>query len=59
MYPSQVMEPEKCEGWSWISFAEMRQMADNSGSDLFLPLVNLLAQRPEICSELERKEVPT
>ncbi|RFU71835.1 hypothetical protein TARUN_10427, partial [Trichoderma arundinaceum] len=42
-----VMEPEKCEGWEWKSWGELKQIdkaakSDPSGDRLFLPLVNLI-----------------
>lgn len=40
------MEPEKCEGWSWSTFDELRSLRGDSapGERLFLPLDHLLNQ---------------
>ena len=45
------MEPDKCEGWLWHTFTEMREMP-STGSKLFLPLHSLMEQRPEVCAQL-------
>ncbi|KAJ4397846.1 hypothetical protein N0V93_002083 [Gnomoniopsis smithogilvyi] len=39
----QVMEPDKCEGWAWFSFDEIKQLQPEG---LFLPVQNLLKQWP-------------
>jgi len=46
----QVLEPEKCLGWSWKSWAELRGIDSqgSAGERLFLPMVNLLREYPEI-----------
>ncbi|KAJ5090330.1 hypothetical protein N7532_009014 [Penicillium argentinense] len=49
----QIMEPEKCTAWDWVSWDEMvadaKIMVSGEGTpskELFLPLVELLLQRP-------------
>lgn len=55
---TQLMEPEKCEGWRWFSFGDMRDMDQTSNMDLFLPMKNLMAQRLAICEALEDGSTP-
>ena len=46
---SQAMEPNKCEKWEWISWADLVEKKDASqGPRLFAPLRDLLVQRPGI-----------
>lgn len=52
----QLMEPDKCEGWSWHSFREMREMNEATDPKPFLPLRNLMVQRPAVCAALENEE---
>lgn len=47
------MEPDKCKTWSWHSFVDLRRLDD---ALLFLPLKNLLAQRPGVCEAMEKEE---
>ncbi|KAH9825961.1 hypothetical protein Tdes44962_MAKER03885 [Teratosphaeria destructans] len=49
----QLLEPEKCDGWSWSTFDELRAMPGR-GHELFLPMHSLMQQRPAICDKLER-----
>ncbi|KAH6609456.1 nudix domain-containing [Trichoderma cornu-damae] len=49
----QTMEPEKSEGWHWKTWEELKQIDEAartgaSGDTLFLPLVHLLEQTPNI-----------
>ncbi|CAJ2504387.1 Uu.00g117810.m01.CDS01 [Anthostomella pinea] len=46
----QRLEPEKCEGWSWKSWQEVKAMAnEDTGPDkLFLPVQNLVRENPQI-----------
>ncbi|KAK0943234.1 hypothetical protein LTR48_006393 [Friedmanniomyces endolithicus] len=48
----QRLEPDKCEGWSWCTFAELRKMPTQD-KKLFKPLHSLMLQRPDICTFLE------
>lgn len=44
----QVLEPHKCEQWKWVTWEEVSSYHSdpNSNHRLFIPLVNLLEQRP-------------
>ena len=42
----QNLEPHKCKGWSWVSYAELRALP---AQRLFVPLINLLGD-PCLCS---------
>ncbi|KAI7537913.1 glycosyl hydrolase 53 [Hortaea werneckii] len=41
----KVMEPDKCEAWSWSTFSDMRKMTAATGAELFKPLYSLMEQR--------------
>ncbi|KAH7324295.1 NUDIX hydrolase domain-like protein [Stachybotrys elegans] len=47
---AEVLEPEKCEGWTWKSWEEIRTMAKREGGsqELFLPVENLVLENPEL-----------
>lgn len=49
---AENLEPDKCGGWSWRTFEEMRNMHESQDVQLFQPLVNLMAQRRAICATL-------
>ncbi|KAL8372153.1 hypothetical protein RB595_001785 [Gaeumannomyces hyphopodioides] len=44
----QVTEPDKCEGWTWKSWADIKKMADDDVETerLFLPIINLVREHP-------------
>jgi len=57
------LEPEKCEGWSWKTWDEIKLLGNSSGESggsdgdvdgvgrqqrLFLPIINLLREYPNI-----------
>ena len=59
---ARLMEPDKCEGWQWLTFDEMWKhqetlssalVSGNSTVVLFQPLVDLLNQRPKLCKSLQ------
>lgn len=56
-----IMEPEKCEGWSWKTWSDVRRLMTGDESKegekdqqqqqqqkFFLPIVNLLRDHPDI-----------
>lgn len=52
----QIMEPEKCEVWQWISWAEVKDWASHqhhgsanyADKKLFLPMVHLARDYPQL-----------
>lgn len=46
----RTMEPDKCEGWSWATFEELRSLKGDSGPGevVFLPLDHLLSQTKDL-----------
>src|SRR5690348_4751422 len=38
----QLLEPEKCEGWIPMSWAQLKSTFTRNREELFLPIVNLL-----------------
>lgn len=42
------MEPHKCEGWRWVSWEDLLERFERNPSEIFLPLVNLIRQRPDV-----------
>jgi len=68
----ELLEPDKCEGWEWISWNEMLRWYEENkntgkgggtyGSDehnLFMPMIDLVEQRPSIRPTLSSKPLPT
>ena len=55
----KVMEPDKCEAWSWSTFSDMRKMTAATGAELFKPLYSLMEQRTELCKLLESASGPS
>jgi hypothetical protein len=40
------MEPEKCYGWEYLSWNDIKRMVAQQPDDFFLPIVNLLREYP-------------
>jgi 8-oxo-dGTP diphosphatase len=56
---ARVLEPEKCERWEWMGWEDIvsgvKKGNDDEGKQgarFFLPLVNLVKQRPEVGTSL-------
>ncbi|KAL2061605.1 hypothetical protein VTL71DRAFT_6982 [Oculimacula yallundae] len=56
---AEVLEKEKCEGWEWCRWEELVKMVEKDGEgverkrELFVPLVNLVRQRPGVIPSIE------
>lgn len=57
----QVLEPEKCEGWDWVSWQSLQswvrlEIEGENGEAmerrLFMPMINLVRQRPNVVPSL-------
>jgi len=48
----QILEPDKCDGWEWIQWREVVKWVvgaeEAPDRKVFLPLVNLIKQRPGV-----------
>ncbi|KAF2689005.1 hypothetical protein K458DRAFT_399856 [Lentithecium fluviatile CBS 122367] len=45
----QRIEPNKCEGWYWKSWQDIKAMVDSEGKpQVFLPVQNLVRDNPQI-----------
>ncbi|GAA6056409.1 hypothetical protein JCM3770_000688 [Rhodotorula araucariae] len=44
----EVLEPEKCKRWEWLNWEHLKELALDPENSLFLPLRNLILQRPEL-----------
>ncbi|TPX16361.1 uncharacterized protein E0L32_004010 [Thyridium curvatum] len=45
----ELLEPEKCEGWSWLTWKDLRAMAEeDSPQKAFRPIINFLRENPNI-----------
>ncbi|TRM68817.1 NUDIX hydrolase domain-like protein [Schizophyllum amplum] len=49
----EVLEPEKCEGWEWVTWdqvkgwvAQRKEARESDARNFFIPIRNLVAQRP-------------
>jgi hypothetical protein len=53
----QVLEPHKCECWEWKSWADVRGIiaGEQGPAKVFLPIVNLLRDHPEIEALVEAR----
>jgi hypothetical protein len=46
----QNLEPNKCEGWSWKGWSEIKacQSGPKETEELFLPIANLIKENPDL-----------
>lgn len=57
----EVLEKEKCEGWEWtkwedlVALVERNGLGDENQRRLFIPLVNLVKQRPGVVPFIDRQ----
>ncbi|KAK4231681.1 Nudix hydrolase 1 [Podospora fimiseda] len=48
----EVLEPHKCESWSWKSWSDVRGLTEGDEQKVFLPIVNLFKDHPDIESRV-------
>ena len=65
LHQPEILEPDKCAGWEWVSWNNLiiwvkrqRGAGDDGALDrkLFLPLMNLVEQRPGVKPLISRKD---
>ncbi|KAM7194663.1 NUDIX hydrolase domain-like protein [Naviculisporaceae sp. PSN 640] len=46
----KTMEPEKCEGWSWKEWSDIKQLVSTEAGreKVFLPIINLINEQPSL-----------
>ncbi|KAK8118220.1 nudix domain containing protein [Apiospora kogelbergensis] len=51
----QRLEPNKCEGWAWKSWQEIKAMSkrENGAQELFLPVENLVRENTKLYEVLQ------
>ncbi|KAK0123365.1 hypothetical protein ONS96_010357 [Cadophora gregata f. sp. sojae] len=55
----EVLEKEKCEGWEWLRWEELVALVERDGKGdemerrLFIPLLNMVRQRPGVVPALK------
>lgn len=54
----QLIEPDKCDEWIWASYDQMREIETMQTGSLFLPIRNLMIQRPAICAAMKSGDNP-
>lgn len=50
----KVLEVDKCEGWEWCQWSKLLEMVQLEEGRMFLPLVNLVRQRPGFMPSLDQ-----